>query len=251
MAALAEGAAALALSRGGADKPYAYVDPNEDCAGFACGPGGVLLVVADAHRGCQASHVAVEALLERFGAKWTDTAPPAGPWAETAARAAAEVHAEVLRRALDGRNPESRTTLAFALARPADDLLAWGCIGDSHVFAAAGAEVEELVAERDPPSWFVGAAQRQPEEMGERLHAGSAVAAGRRALVLVTDGISERNIGVEHPEQAVSEAVQTAAAAKPELRALEAARRLAELAQEAHRSHGAGDNVAAAVLWLE
>lgn len=251
VSALAEGAAAVALSRGGADKPYPYVDPNEDCAGFARGSGGVLMAVADAHKGCDASQIAVESLLEGFGEAWTGAAAPSAPWPEAAARAAADVHAEVLRRAACGGNPESRTTLAFALVRPGEDLVAWGSLGDSHVFLAGGEATEEVAEQRDPPGWFLGAAQREPAEIGARLHAGSAPAAGRRAIVLVTDGISEQHIGVEHPEQAVAEAVRTASAAQPELRALETARGLAELAQDAHRSHQAGDNVAAAVVWLD
>jgi serine/threonine protein phosphatase PrpC len=251
VSALSEGAAAVALSRGGFDKPYAYVDPNEDCAGFARGAGGVLLAVADAHKGCDASQIAIESLLEGFGAAWTGAAAPATPWPEAAARAVADVHAEVLRRTPCGPHPESRTTLAFALVRPGEDLVAWGSLGDSHVFLAGRDAAQEVAEERDPPAWFVGAALREPDEIGARLHAGSGPAAGRSAVVLVTDGISEQHIGVEHPEQAVAEAVRVAAAARPELRALEAARGLAERAQDAHRSHRAGDNVATAVAWLD
>jgi hypothetical protein len=40
-------------------------------------------------------------------------------------------------------------------------------------------------------------------------------------------------------------------AAAPELRPLEAARALVEAALDAHRAQGAGDNVAAAVYWIE
>jgi serine/threonine protein phosphatase PrpC len=250
VSALAEGEAAVALSRGGADKPYAYVDPNEDCTGFARGAGGVLLAVADAHKGCDASQIAVESLLDGFGAAWTGAARPATPWPEAAARAVGDVHAEVLRRTACSANPESRTTLAFALARPGEDMVAWGSLGDSHVFLAGRDAAEEVAAQRDPPGWFLGAAQREPGEMGARLHAGSAPVAGRCAIVLVTDGISEQHIGVDHPDRAVAEAVRTAAAARPELRALETARGLAELAQDAHVTHQAGDNVATAVVWL-
>lgn len=250
VSALAEGAAALALSRGGADKPYAYRDPNEDCAGFALGDGGVLVTVADAHKGCDASQIAVEWLLERFGPDWTAERRPDADWPELAARAAAEVHTEVRRRGAAGGNPESRTTLCFALVRPAEDLLAWACIGDSHAFVVDADAAEEVAVGPDPPSWFVGAAQREPGEMGARVRTGAEAIGARRALVLVTDGISEQHIGVEDPAAAVAEAVRGAADAKPGLRALEAARSVAERAQQAHRAQKAGDNVAAAVVWL-
>lgn len=250
VAALAEGAAALALSRGGADKPYAYWEPNEDCAGFAVGEGGVLVAVADAHKGCDASHIAVEGLLERFGPAWTAALRPDADWAELAARAAAELHGEVVRRGATGGNPESRTTLSFALVRPRDDLLAWGCIGDSHAFVVDADTAEEVTVGADRPSWFVGATQREPAEIGAKLRKGAEAIGARRALVLVTDGISERNIGVKDPAAAVAEAVRDAADAKPDLRALEAARGVVERALQAHRAQRAGDNVAVAVVWL-
>jgi serine/threonine protein phosphatase PrpC len=250
VAVLAEGTAALALSRGGADKPYAYWDPNEDCAGFALGEGGVLVAVADAHKGCDASQIVVEGLLEHFGPDWTAARRADTGWPELAARAAAELHGEVLRRGAEGGNPDSRTTFSFALVRPGDDLLAWGCVGDSHAFVVDADAAEEVAVGPDPPSWFVGATQREPGAMGARLRAGAEAIGTRRALVLVTDGISEKHIGVEDPAAAVAEAARGAADAKPELRALETARGIVERAQQAHRAQKAGDNVAAAVVWL-
>jgi len=252
VAAVAVGPAALALSRGGADKPYAYYQPNEDCTGFASGDGGTLIAVGDAHKGWEASHVAIDVLLQRHGAAWTAAAALGEPWPELAARAAAEVHAEVLRQGMarDG-NPDSRTTLVFALVRPADDLVAWGSIGDSHVFVAGPDAAEEITGTPDPPRWFVGSAEREPGEIAERLRTGTRPRNEKRAVVLASDGLSELNIGVANPAAAVAEAVQRAAAAGPELRPLEAARGLVETAQEAHRANNAGDNMAAAVVWLD
>ena len=70
-AAVAEGRAAIALSRGGAPKSYRYRDPNEDAALFVEGEGGILLAVADGHGGCDAAETAVEKLLARFAPAWT------------------------------------------------------------------------------------------------------------------------------------------------------------------------------------
>ena len=75
-AAVAEGRAAIALSRGGAPKSYRHRDPNEDAALFAEGEGGILLAVADGHGGCDAAETAVERLLARFAPAWTDAAAP-------------------------------------------------------------------------------------------------------------------------------------------------------------------------------
>ncbi len=71
ISAIAEGSAAVVLSRGGAKKAYYCTDPNEDVAGFAEGEGGVLLLVADGHYGHQAAEVAVERVLEVYAPEWT------------------------------------------------------------------------------------------------------------------------------------------------------------------------------------
>lgn len=251
VAALAEGTTALALSRGGADKPYAYFDPNEDCAGFVLGPSGSLAVVGDAHKGCAASHVAVDALLDHFGEAWTGAAALTSAWPELAAAALSQVHTKVLQcGATPVGNPDSRTTFAFCLVRSDEDLVAWASVGDSHVFLAGADSAEEVAAGRDAPSWFLGSAQREPEQLAGRVRAGSTSPAGKRAVVLATDGLSEKNIGVEDPASVVADAVRRAAEAAPELRALEAARGVVERSLGAHRRQRAGDNVASAVIWL-
>ena len=71
-AAVAEGRAAIAISRGGAAKVYRYRDPNEDTALFARGEGGILLAVADGHGGCDAAEMALGKLLASFAPGWTD-----------------------------------------------------------------------------------------------------------------------------------------------------------------------------------
>ena len=73
---IAEGAVAIALSRGGAAKVYDYIDPNEDCCLFALGDGGVLVALADGHNG-------------EYGAR----------------RLIEAIEAELLKRPWNGRNP--------------------------------------------------------------------------------------------------------------------------------------------------
>jgi hypothetical protein len=67
----------------------------------------------------------------------------------------------------------------------------------------------------------------------------------------VSDGLSERQIGVENPAAVVLERVRTAGKAVPDLRPLEASRGIVEAALAAHRKNASGDNVCAAVVWLE
>jgi serine/threonine protein phosphatase PrpC len=247
IAAIAEGRAVVALSRGGAPKAYAYKDPNEDSAGFARGDGGDLLVVADAHAGHEAAELAVDLLVERFAPEWTTSSGPLMPWPELARRAAGQAHAAILDRAGRGGNLESRTTLAFALVRPRENLLAWASVGDSHVFRVDAAETVELTPAGREPVHFLGSPSRTLETF--EIHIDSQALGSTRALVLATDGLSERGIGVEDPQAAVSAAVAQAEAVKSELRALVTARHLLEQALAAHRRHHSGDNVATALYW--
>ena len=79
--------------------------------------------------------------------------------------------------------------------------------------------------------------------------AGVQVLSGTRAVVLVTDGLSEQGIGVAVPQAAVAECAEAAARGKPELQPLAVARGLVERALAEHRRNHSGDNVAVAVAW--
>ncbi len=249
IAAIGENACAVALSRGGAHKRYSHKDPNEDATGFARREGGVLLAVADGHSGCEAAEIALTALLAGGGRDWTRREAPADEWSSLAADAICNAHAAILASVARGGNNASRTTLALALVRPGDDLLAWASIGDSHVFGArADAAVELAAAARIPTTWL-GSPSLTEDDLRERIAVGRGTLAETRAVVLATDGISERGIGLEAPDAAVLEATAKAADCEPDLRGLATARGLVEQALEAQRRNRAGDNVAAAVYW--
>lgn len=249
IAAVAEGPAALALSRGGAAKPYPHKEPNEDVAGFVQGPGGTLLAVADGHAGHEAAELAVERLFAGHAARWTAARAPAGPWEARALGAVNDAWREVVAASARGGNPDARTTLCFALLRPGEGQLAWASLGDSHVFRLDGSTASELSPAREP-ILYLGSPSRGPEEVAAALRLGSGPAGGLDALFLATDGLSERGIGVAEPRRAVEEAAARAREAAPARRALEAARGLLELALAAHVRQRAGDNAAAALLWL-
>lgn len=242
---IAEGPAALALSRGGAPKTYAHRDPNEDAAGFRHGPGGCLLVVADGHAGHEAAEDAVDAVLER-AAGWTDATAPDGDWEPLARATVGAVHDSVVA-ALARSNPEARTTLSFALLRPREGWLGWASVGDSHVFRVEADAARERGASGGGPLVFLGTPTRRGDALEARC---GAERLGRaRAVLLATDGLSEPGIGVEAPARAVFESIAAVAEDPAELRPLRAVRGLAECALAAHRAHASGDNFAAAV-WL-
>jgi serine/threonine protein phosphatase PrpC len=249
VAALAEGRCALALSRGGFRKGYRHRDPNEDVAGFALGPEGVLLAVADGHGGCDAAELAVAALLERFAGDWTGSGALAEAWPERARGALADLHAEIVGLAGSGGNPEARTTLAFALARPGEDLLALASVGDSHVFVADARGAADLAHREGARPAYLGSPSLEPDDLAARCVLAAGPLAGAHAIVLATDGLSEEGIGVDAPDAAVLDALAHAATARPDLRPLEAARTLVERALASHRRRRSGDNVAAAV-WM-
>jgi hypothetical protein len=83
-----------------------------------------------------------------------------------------------------------------------------------------------------------------------RARIGTAPLKETRALLVVTDGLTERGMGVDDPEGAVREAVAAAACAPAARRPLVAARGLLERAVASHRRRNAGDNTACAVVWL-
>ena len=249
VAALAEGRCAIALSRGGFAKSYHHRDANEDAVGFAIGPAGVLVAVADGHGGCEAAELAMAGLFEAFADAWTGPGALAPRWQAAAGDAIARIHAAIVARGVAGGNPEARTTLALALARPGEDLLACAAVGDSHVFVADAETAFDLAASGIPPA-YLGSPSLEPGELAERCVIAARPLADARALALATDGLSEQGIGVVAPDLAVVEALGRAERSRPELRPLEAARSLVECALASHRRHRSGDNVAAAVLIL-
>ena len=248
---IAEGSAAIALSQGGAEKRYPHTDPNEDAAGFALGKPGVLLAVADGHSGREAAEVAISELLRRARALFADNGDMAREqWATTGLEILSAVHAAILAHAARGRRGTARTTLAMALVRPGDDLLAFASAGDSHIFRVGPDEVVDLAHGSEPRRCYLGNPAVDLESLRNGCVIGTETLPGVRAIALATDGISESGIGVDLPEFTIGECAAIAEKAAPDLRPLEFARSVADAALAAHRSHRSGDNIATAVSWL-
>jgi len=247
---VAEGRAAIALSRGGALKRYAHTDLNEDCAAFARGHHGLLLAVADGHSGFEASELVVEHLLANPAPQWTDDAesPDAQSWARHALATLCDANAEILAER-SGASSGSSTTLCLALLLPESGLLLHAAIGDSHIFLVQPTHSVDLAGRSEPVS-FLGDDEVSPQQLAARMTVGAESLADARAIVLVTDGLSERGIGVADPAAAVEAAACETAAADPELCPAILARKVCERALGAQRRQRAGDNIGIAVAWL-
>lgn len=250
----AEGVAALALSIGGAKKVYAHTDPNEDGALFALDSGGTLLAVADGHGGVDASEAALSCVLETLAPRWTSSQVRLrGGWEEQALSGLASCEAAILKRAASGGRRLARTTLAIAIVRPAEGFLFFVSMGDSHLYQVRDETALDLAGERSVSGklFFLGAGHETPASLRERCVLGAEALRGIRAVVLATDGLSERGVGVDDPAVTVARVCARAARAPAMLRALETSRGLVQAALDAHRRNTSGDNVAAAVAWLE
>lgn len=252
---IAEGPAAIAISKGGARKTYSHIDPNEDAACFAIGEGGFLVAVADGHDGASGAEAALATLLEQCADAWTATGLAVSSpehWLEIASDALALLNSAVLREAAERRSSAAPTTFSVALVRPAEGWLHHVSIGDSHVFAhrdrASDLGWATLGRKR---AYFLGYESQGAQGLREKSVIGSQPLEGVSALVLATDGVSERAIGFRDPERVVSEIVETVGRSdNPAVRSADLGRRVTEAAIAEQQRNRAGDNIAAAVLWL-
>jgi serine/threonine protein phosphatase PrpC len=248
--AIAEPGVAIALSRGGAVKRYPHIDPNEDAVGYGLGREGACIAIADGHGGAEAAEIVLLHLLGETAEQWIDEPGSLDEknWRRHALAALSDANREVRRDRVHRPASEARTTLALAITLPGPGLLLSAAVGDSHLFVASEGGVRE-VAPAGERVGFLGEAHDSPDELAAIARLEIQPLSGVRAVVLATDGLSERGIGVANPVAAVIEAVRLAEGERTKARGLTVARAIAETALEAHRRNRAGDNVAVAVLW--
>lgn len=245
---IAEGPAAIALSRGGSAKRYEHVDPNEDACMFAIGDGGVLIAVADGHHGEFGARLALEHIAEDLAPSACAKQAPAHDgrtWNEWLYAGVRSVSRHIADYANARQVPSAPTTLSLAVVRQHEGYWAWACVGDSHLYRvdASGAHEVERGSSR---TYFLG--NREESWHREATTIGAEPLADTLAVVLATDGLSEEGIGVEDPAGTVAQAVEAAGGAEPDRRSQWLAREIVERANAAHRAHRSGDNIAAAVI---
>ena len=245
---VAEGPAAIALSRGGFAKRYEHVDRNEDACSFTIGAGGVLIAVADGHHGEFGARLALERLAADFapaacahdapasdGRGWSD-------WLYGALRAASK---HIVDYAEGKQLPPAPTTLALAVVRQHEGYWAWASAGDSHIFRVGDDGATEVTG-AGSRHYFLG--NREETWHRKATAIGAEPLGDTTAVVLATDGLSEDGIGVDDPSAVVSLAVEQAREVEPGRRSQWLARELAEQANASHRRRRSGDNIAAAVI---
>lgn len=255
LAAVAEGPAAITLSRGGAKKTYSHTEPNEDAALFAFGKGGVLVAVADGHHGATGSQSVVGHLEWEWAEPWTAATSPFAdgpPWEDQAMAALVGANHALLAEAAERGLPPAPTTLSIALTRPAEGLLCWAGVGDSHVFTVTESEATDVLKAGlgDKRSRFLGYEAQTEEKIAPHAAAGTRPLDGLVGVALASDGLSETGIGVADPAAAVLAAARAAAEAPADLRPLELAKGVSRLAMDAHLAQTAGDNMSSAAIWI-
>jgi serine/threonine protein phosphatase PrpC len=256
LASVAEGPVAIALSRGGAAKTYSYVDPNEDAVIFSVGSEAVLLAVADGHDGNHGAAAAICSLRDEWAERWGQTAGPTSSdeWALAAARAVAAANHAVLAQAAALGLPPAPTTFAFALWRRSEGVVHGASVGDSHVFFCGEQTTRDMtegVSRERRRSEFLGRGVLTEAGAADVVHVETTSVRPLTAVVVASDGLSERGIGVEDPPAEVHQALSRGRQADPELRPLAAAKAVAAAALAAHRRQAAGDNIACGVVLLD
>ena len=217
IATISEGDAAIVLSRGGAQKRYAHREPNEDSVGFRGSEWGAVAVIADGHSGSQAARVSVDRVLDTHAVRWLAASPIAldARFASEAAEVAFDINTAILKATTGNTLDESRTTLAAVLVRPREGWMAAFSLGDSHVFRVEASETLEIAALEGESTTYLGEPVHTLELLEARVRAEVMPLEGARAIVLATDGLSEKGIGVADPGAAVAEALQEAADTPP------------------------------------
>lgn len=216
---------AVGLTRGRQPKPYAHLDPNEDIAAARELPGGVALVVADGHNGIEAAHAASTHVLAALDEQPTSLKRTA---AELVAllTAAGQAAWEATRTHPYPRRG-SRTALGIVLAD--GPRVQWAVIGDVAVITG-GTGAPRVLNTLDEV--FLGGPSEE-RHIAELSDIGTVALQPGEWLVLASDGL------LNFAPLAAVDALLSSGG-QPE----EVAGGLLRLAGD----HGAGDNVAVAVL---
>jgi serine/threonine protein phosphatase PrpC len=223
--------AAIANTRGRFMKAYRYEDPNEDTVAGVVGPRATLLVCADGHNGATAPNVAVQEVLDAFGA---DPPPELDDHGWIALFGAVN-DAVITRKGIGSTQPASNTVLLVALATPRR--LSWGAIGDGAIVVGLPGAQRARQLNKEAMR-FIGHPMNK-RSLKSTVQRGTTDLDPGEWVVVITDGLSEF-VAPLRPADVVPRVLATLDPPTAEV----AARALVDTACSA----GAGDNVAVAVV---
>lgn len=241
---------AAALSRGGARKCYGTATGNEDAAVFAEGPRGVVLSVADAHAGPQASEWALAWLAEHWVQQWMTYGASAETWNVEAMDLLHAVNEYLVQQNIK-HSTNSRTTLAVAILDAVCGVVLAASAGDSHVYLVGASQASAIARGSGAGTFFLGQAPASRSAIAGVCAARVVCVAAERVLVLATDGLSTEGIGLSDPAAVIVGIVAGTVAPDPARWAGTVADALATRGCQSQAANESEDDIAVAVgrLW--
>lgn len=233
----------VALSRGGAEKNYAFLDANEDAVLALSHQGGLMLAVADAHSGSTAGEIALDWLMDHC----TELFFPMSlnDWAARTKRCFSAIDL-----AICGQNEssgfQSQTTLVVAMILPDKRQMYYAGLGDSHLMAFRDEDPQWLLGQAGNQEQFLGNSLQKERVVQAQLRTGVTKLAPQTAVTLATDGLSTPGIGFNAPLVAVGEVVSKARSQD----ARKLARQIATAVCQTQAHNASGDNIGIAVALI-
>lgn len=241
--------AAAAISRGGAAKSYGTATSNEDAVLFAEGPHGLLLAVADAHAGPEASESALIWLAEFRAERWMTHKASPEAWLVEAMDMFFEVNEYLVQRNAEN-STASRTTLAVAILDDSLGVVLAATAGDSHVYVVGTSHATAVAKGAGAGSFFLGQTPASRSAIAEACAAEVVRVAGLRAIVLATDGISTEGIGFSDPSAVLRDVIVDTVEAASGNWSSAVARALVARVCHIQAANDSGDDIAVALVGL-
>lgn len=241
--------AAAAISRGGAPKSYGTATSNEDAVLFAEGPCGLLLAIADAHAGPQASEWVLH-WLTITSRQWMTHGASTETWLMEAMDLFFAANGYLVQQNIE-HSTHSRTTLAIVFLDVIHGVVLAASAGDSHVYVVGTSQASAVAKGAGAGEFFLGQAPASRLEVAEACAADVIRVSGERAVVLATDGLSTNGIGFPNTPAVVHEIItNTHLADHPQKWSAAVAGALATRGCEVQAVNNSGDDIAVAVAGL-
>lgn len=244
------GLAAGALCLGGAPKRYGNAVSNEDSVLLAEGPRRILLAIADAHNGPEASELALDWLAAHHVAEWLTRGITADLWEPATVECLAAINAHILE-SCNCVGVASRTTLVMAIIDIETGLAFLASAGDSHAFVVSRSLVTEVAIASGAGDFFLGLQPQSRQDIAAACTFVQIPICPNAAVLLASDGISTEGIGFPNPLEAI-DAVMKALPLHPrhEDMSQALATAVADAARHVQQNHDSGDNISVAVACI-